>query len=129
MKIAESGENYLETILLLSEKKDIVRSVDIAAELNFSKPSVSRAMGILKRAELIDIDPLSGEITLTPAGIARAGAVLDRHEVIGAFLRDILGVDPETAQKDACRIEHIISEETFGKMRSYLASASDESQH
>lgn len=116
MKIQESGENYLETILLLYKKNGSVRSIDIATELEFTKPSVSRAMSILKRAELITIEP-SGNILLTDAGRMRAEKIYERHQVITRFLVEKLDVTTETAEKDACRIEHIISAETFDKIK------------
>ena len=121
MALYESGENYLETILVLSKRNGQVRSVDIAAELEFSKPSVSRAIGILKKEGLIEVDE-GGWIELTEAGRRRADALFDRHKVIAGYLSDVLGVKPETAEEDACRIEHIISEETFEKMKEELAS-------
>ena len=121
MALYESGENYLETILVLSKRNGQVRSVDIAAELDFSKPSVSRAIGILKKEGLIEVDE-GGWIELTEAGRRRADALFDRHKVIAGYLSDVLGVKPETAEEDACRIEHIISEETFEKMKEELAA-------
>ena len=121
MKIQESGENYLETILILKNKKGFVRAIDVANELGFSKPSISRAMGILKEAEYITIQP-DGNIILTPAGYTRASAVYERHVYISKYLTDILGVDEKTADKDACRIEHIISDETFAKIKEAVKS-------
>ena len=120
MALRESGENYLETILVLSERNGRVRSVDVASELDFSKPSVSRAIGILKKEGLIEVDE-GGWIGLTEAGKIRADAVLDRHKAIAGYLECVLGVDPGTAEEDACRIEHIISEETFEKMKEKLS--------
>ena len=119
MRLYESGENYLETILVLSERNGKVRSVDIANELEFSKPSVSRAIGILKKEGLIQVDE-GGLIELTEAGKRRAVAVLDRHTVIADYLCKVLGVRPDTSEEDACRIEHIISEETFERMKERL---------
>ncbi|MCL2112195.1 MAG: metal-dependent transcriptional regulator [Clostridiales bacterium] len=116
MALHESGENYLETILVLKERNGRVRSVDIAAELEFSKPSVSRAIGILKREGLVEVDD-GGWIELTEAGESRAAAVFDRHNVIAGYLSKVLGVDEKTAEEDACRIEHIISERTFERMK------------
>jgi Mn-dependent DtxR family transcriptional regulator len=124
MKLYESGENYLETILILSERNGRVRSVDVAAELEFSKPSVSRAIGILRKEGLIEVDE-GGWIELTEAGKACADAVLSRHKAIAGFLRDVLGVDADAAEEDACRIEHIISEETFEKMREKLLASGE----
>lgn len=119
MKIQESGENYLETILLLREKKEYVRAVDVANELNFSKPSVSRAIGILKTVGFVEIEA-GGNILLTPAGKQRAVEVYERHRLISQFLITTLGVSPETAASDACRIEHIISKESFDKIKEYI---------
>lgn len=119
MKLQESGENYLETILILSQKNGMVRSIDIANELNFSKPSISRAMGILKNAGLITIEK-SGQINLTEVGYGKATAIYERHCLIKEFLMQTLQIDEELADKDACRIEHVISEETFNKMKELL---------
>ena len=119
MKIHESGENYLETILLLSKKNGSVRSIDIANELEYTKPSVSRAMGILKNAGFIVVEK-NGNILLTESGLQKAQQIYERHETITKFLTDILNVSLETAEKDACRIEHIISEETLNRIKDKL---------
>ena len=119
MKIQESGENYLETILILKNRNGYVRSVDIANELSFTKASVSRAMSILRKAGLIVMEK-SGNIVLTESGFARASAVYERHTVLSDFFRKVLGVDPETAVQDACRIEHVISEESFEQIKQYV---------
>ena len=111
MKIQESGENYLETILMLEQKNGTVRSIDIANELEFSKPSVSRAMSILRTAGYITMDK-TGLITLEPSGLAIAQEMLDRHRTLTDFLVR-LGVDRDTAETDACKIEHDISPQTF----------------
>ena len=124
MTLYESGENYLETILVLTERNGKVRSVDVASELEFSKPSVSRAIGILKKENLIEVDE-AGLIKLTDAGKMRAAAVFDRHNVIARYLNDMLGVDKKTSEEDACRIEHIISEKTYEKMKEKLAASID----
>ena len=116
MKLQESGENYLETILILSRKNGSVRSIDVANELNFSKPSISRAMGILKNAGLITIEK-NGQINLTEIGHERATAIYERHCLIKEFLIKTLQIDESLADKDACRIEHVISEETFNRMK------------
>jgi len=116
MIIQESGENYLETILLLQKRKGYVRSIDVAAELNFSKASISRAMSILRRENLILMEA-DGNIVLTELGMSKAQSVLERHLVITAFLEKVLGVPYEIADKDACRIEHIISQETFDSIK------------
>lgn len=118
MQIHESGEMYLETILLLSKKLQVVRSLDIATDLGFSKPSVSRAMGLLKKAELIAIDP-KGYITLTAEGEKIAVRIYERHTILTEMLVN-LGVDRETAIKDACKIEHDISDQSFEAIKAYI---------
>lgn len=118
MAMQESGEMYLETILLLSEKGGTVRSVDISEKMGFSKPSVSRAVGLLKDSGMIAVDP-SGAITLTPEGKKRAKSIYDRHITLAAALRS-LGVDPETADEDACRVEHYISDKTFRAIKKHM---------
>lgn len=115
----ESGENYLETILILREKTGNVRSVDIASELGYSKPSVSRAMGILRKDGLIETDR-KGSITLTEKGMEKAAAIYERHLVIAEFLMLSLGVEKERAVSDACRIEHVISGEVFERMKCFV---------
>ncbi|MBF0979978.1 MAG: metal-dependent transcriptional regulator [Clostridiales bacterium] len=119
MAIYESGEDYLETILILQNKNGQVRSVDIATHLGYSKPSISRAVGILKRSDYILVDE-KGLITFTDKGKALAERIYDRHNNISKFLMDVLGVSEENAVKDACRIEHDLSEETYQKMREHL---------
>lgn len=115
----ESGEMYLETILILKKRNGQVRSIDIARELDFSKPSVSRAVGILKDDEFISIDE-SGLIDLTEKGKARAKSIYEKHKNLTAFLIEIVGVSPEIAEEDACRMEHFISEETFEGIKRLL---------
>lgn len=111
MKIHESAENYLETILMIKNKKGAVRSIDIANELDFSKPSVSVAMKNLRENGFIDVDA-NGYITLLESGLEIAEKMYERHTTLSNWLIS-LGVNPETAVEDACRIEHIISAETF----------------
>lgn len=111
MERTESQENYLEVILMLSKKKPVVRSVDIANELGFKKPSISIAMKNLKELEYITITP-EGYIYLTEAGMNVAKGVYERHEVITQTLIK-LGVPATIAEEDACRVEHVISDETF----------------
>lgn len=111
MHIYESGEMYLETILRLSKKIGNVRSLDIAEEMGFSKPSVSRAMGLLKKAEYITVSE-SGHIFLTESGKERAEKILERHTLLTNYLQ-ALGVDADIAAQDACKIEHHISEQSF----------------
>ena len=113
----ESGEMYLETILVLYKKGAPVRSLDVANQLGFSKPSVSRAMGILKKGEFIKIDG-QGYITLTPEGSKIAKKIYERHVVISELLME-LGVDMKTAEEDACRIEHVISDKTFKALKKH----------
>lgn len=121
MKLQESGENYLETILVLKNRLGYVRSIDIATELGFSKPSISRAMSILKENGYIIVEP-TGNIILTDMGLERANKIYERHVYISKYLEMVLGVTDETAEKDACRIEHIISEESFSKMKAVVDS-------
>ena len=121
MAIHESGEDYLETILILLNKNGQVRSVDVATHLGYSKPSISRAVGILKRAGYILVDE-KGFITFTDEGRALAERVYDRHQHISQFFIEVRGVSEEIALKDACRIEHDISEEMFQKMCKYLTN-------
>ena len=111
MKIQESAENYLETILVISKRKPQVRSIDIANELSFSKPSVSVAMKNLRLNGYINVNQ-EGYITLTESGLAIAEKIYERHELLSTWLIK-LGVAPETASEDACRMEHVISTESF----------------
>ncbi|MDI9493522.1 MAG: metal-dependent transcriptional regulator [Bacillota bacterium] len=116
MGIYESGENYLETILLLERRNGTVRSIDIANELDYSKPSISRAMSILKENGYIWMEK-NGDIHLTEKGRARANSIYERHRLITEYLMRALDVDKETAEEDACRIEHVISETSFEKIK------------
>lgn len=118
MKIHESAENYLETILLLSKKQSYVRSIDIANELSFSKPSVSVAMKNLRASGHIQVDP-AGHITLTESGLNIAETILERHRVLSQMLIR-LGVDPAIASEDACRLEHVISKESFDAIKKHI---------
>lgn len=117
MHTNESAEMYLETILELKNEHGEVRSIDIARKTGYSKPSVSRAVGLLKKSGHIEVDG-GGYITLTPSGMEIAGKILERHSLISEFLIR-LGVDPETAAEDACKIEHVISDESFTKIKSF----------
>lgn len=119
MRLQESGEMYLETILILSLSKSVVRSVDIAEYMNYSKPSVSRAVGLLKHADYINVDP-NGFITLTPSGHEIAAKIYERHNVLSKLLM-ALGVDKETATDDACKIEHDVSDRSFDAIKAYAA--------
>ena len=120
--IQESGENYLETILVLHNKTGYVRSIDVAEELKYSKASVSRAMSILKKESLITIEK-NGQILLTENGKIKANEIYERHNTITEFLVNSLGLDYDIASTDACRIEHIISHETFDKIKQYVKQA------
>jgi Mn-dependent DtxR family transcriptional regulator len=115
MDLRESGQMYLESILVLSEKGAPVRSLDVANHLGFSKPSVSRAMGKLKTEEYIKIDP-QGYITLTEKGKSIARNIYEKRVVLKEFIMS-LGVDEETASDDACRIEHVLSDKTFEALK------------
>lgn len=118
MKIQESAENYLEAILMITQEKGVCRSIDVAQFLAFSKPSVSRAMSLLHENGYVVMDE-SGLLTLTAAGREIAERILERHEMLTAWLIQ-LGVSPETAQDDACRIEHVISTQTFEKIKAFI---------
>lgn len=115
MKIQESAENYLETILILHRRHGAVRSIDIAGELGYSKPSVSIAMKNLRENGLIDMAP-DGYITLREEGRAIAEKMLERHTLLAGWLVS-LGVSEEVAAEDACRIEHVLSAESFGAIK------------
>ena len=118
LKIHESAENYLETILLLSKKQSYVRSIDIANELSFSKPSVSVAMKNLRASGHIVVDQ-AGHITLTESGLSIAESILERHRILSQMLIR-LGVDPAIASEDACRLEHVISKESFDAIKKHI---------
>lgn len=117
MHLQESGEMYLETIYILSRKKEYVRSIDICEYMGYSKPSVSRAVSILKKGGYVTADG-DGHLTLTDSGLSIAGKIYERHTAITDFLIRI-GVDRKTAVQDACKMEHDISEETFAAMKKH----------
>lgn len=119
MKIYESGENYLETILILSKQNKFVRSVDIADKMNFSKPSVSRAISVLKNKKLIFVDSV-GFIFLTEEGKNIAKQIYEKHCFLIDFFK-FLGVEEEIAKKDACKVEHAMSKETFEKLKVFFS--------
>ena len=119
MGVHESGEMYLEAILVLSGEKGSVRSVDISEYLGYSKPSVSRAMGILKKEAYITMDK-DGTITLTEAGRQIAEKIYERHTLLTKLLMQI-GVDEETASADACKLEHAISEKSFDAIKLFAS--------
>jgi Mn-dependent DtxR family transcriptional regulator len=118
MALYESGEMYLETILVLSKRQDTVHAIDVAAYLGYSKPSVSRGISVLKKEECVTVEG-NGELLLTAKGRTIAECVYERHQVIAQFLEG-LGVNADVAEKDACRIDHIISTETFEVIKSKL---------
>ena len=122
MKIQESAENYLETILVLHKRKGAVRSIDIANEMNFSKPSVSVAMKNLRQGGYIKVDD-DGSIIQLDKGQEIAEKIYERHTLISEWLT-AMGVDPEVAAEDACRIEHVISAETFDALKRHVSSMS-----
>ena len=122
MHVNESSENYLETILMLSKKLPVVRAVDIATELNFKKSSVSVAMKKLRESEHIIVSR-EGYITLTDSGQAIADMIYERHTLLSSWL-ERLGVDPQIAADDACRMEHVISEESFNAIKKHIVSHS-----
>ena len=119
MSLHESGEDYLETIYLLHQKNPYVRSVDIANALGYTKASISRAMRILREEGLITIAE-DGDVRLTKAGLRKAVEVYERHTLITDFFEQFLGVNAVTAEKDACKIEHVISEESDLRLRAYM---------
>ncbi|SHI72329.1 iron (metal) dependent repressor, DtxR family [Clostridium cavendishii DSM 21758] len=115
----ESGENYLETILILKKEIGSVRAIDIAKKLNFSKPSVSRALGILREEKYIDIDS-NGYILFTDIGAEKAEAIYERHKILTKFLVKTASISEKVAEEDACKIEHIISDETFKGIKKFI---------
>lgn len=117
MKLQESAEMYLETIYVLSQSSENVRSIDVAEHMGYSKPSVSRAVGLLKQSGLLVMKD-DGCLTLTDEGIDTAKKIFERHTVLTKFLMSI-GVSEETASKDACKIEHVISDETLSMIKRY----------
>ena len=122
MKVHESAENYLETILILSQKNGNVRSIDIANHLEFSKPSVSVAMKNLRSQGHILVDR-DGYITLTESGLQIAETIYERHTLLSSWLIH-LGVSEETAMEDACRMEHVICAESFAAIKRHVAGGS-----
>lgn len=118
MVLQESAEMYLETIYTLSQEKAHVRSIDVAEALGYSRPSVSRAVGLLKKDGYLTMDD-EGFLTLTEAGKTIAGKIYERHTILTAALA-ALGVDGETAAEDACRIEHVISDKSLAAIRKHM---------
>ncbi len=119
MSLHESAEMYLETIYRLCEKSASVRSIDLAEAMGYSKPSISRAVGLLKKDGYLTVDA-DGFLKLTAAGAAVAKKIYERHTVLSAALT-ALGVDEKTAAADACKIEHVISDETFAAIKRHVA--------
>ena len=117
MSLKESGEMYLETIYILCKSKSSVRSIDVAEYMNFSRASVSRGIGLLKKQDFILMDK-DGYITLTDSGLKTAEKIYERHTVISKMLM-AMGIDEKTATEDACRIEHVISDKTFDAMKQH----------
>lgn len=124
MGVHESGEMYLEAILVLTRKNGFVRSIDVSEYLGYSKPSVSRAMGILRSGAYIEVDK-DGAITLTEAGQAIAEKIFERHTILSKLLIK-LGVSEETAAADACKMEHAVSDESFQAIKRFAAELIEE---
>ena len=118
MHIQESGEMYLETIYVLSRQKPCVRAIDVSEYMGFSKPSVSRAVGLLKDAGLLFVDP-HGALILSDEGLKVAQKIYERHTILASFLQS-LGVDKKNADDDACKIEHHISDITFNAIKNFV---------
>lgn len=118
MILQESGEMYLETILVLSQRGKPVRSIDVSEYMGFSKPSVSRAIGLLKSGGYVLMDGRDGHLTLTEDGRAAAEKIYEKHTILSKFLMD-LGVDETTATEDACKMEHVISDKSFAALKKH----------
>lgn len=118
MILQESGEMYLETILILSKGGKPVRSIDVSEYMGFSKPSVSRAIGLLKSGGYVLMDGRDGHLTLTQAGRTVAEKIYEKHTILSKFLMD-LGVDETTATEDACKMEHVISDKSFAALKKH----------
>ena len=123
----ESAENYLETILLLQRDKGTVRAIDVARALGYSKPSVSRAMGILRNEGMLEVED-KGALVLTKEGSKKAKALLDRHETITRFLMMTTDVDQEIAERDACKMEHFLNEKTFKGIKKFIKEVEEYNQ-
>ncbi|WP_316607858.1 metal-dependent transcriptional regulator [uncultured Ruminococcus sp.] len=118
MKLQESGEMYLETILLLTQKKSFVRAIDVGEEMGFSKPSVSRAIGLLRNGGFVEVGD-GGGLSLTETGREVAEKIYERHKYLTKMLME-MGVDEETAAEDACRMEHVVSDKSFAAIKNYF---------
>jgi len=119
MALHESGEMYLETIYVLSKERPAVRAIDVGEHMGFSKPSVSRALGLLKESGHVTADT-NGYLSLTESGIDVAEKIFERHTILTEIIMS-LGVDVETASEDACKMEHVISDKTFEAIKKHLA--------
>ena len=120
MKLMESGQMYLETIYVLSKEKTSVHSIDVSEHMGYSKPSVSRAIGILKSGGYVEMAE-DGSLTLTESGLSVAGQIYERHTILTECLVR-LGVDRETAAGDACKMEHVISDESMAALKKFIES-------
>ena len=118
MKLLESGQMYLETIYVLSKAKPVVHSIDVSESMGYSKPSVSRAIGLLRSGGYVDMAE-DGSLTLTPAGQEAAEQIYERHTILTALLTK-LGVDHEIAAEDACKMEHVISDESLKAIKDFV---------
>lgn len=123
----ESAENYLETILLLQRDNKMVRSIDVARALGYSKPSVSRAIGILKNEGMLEMGD-NGALILTKEGSKKAKALLERHETITRFLMMTTDVNQEIAEQDACKMEHFLNEKTFKGIKKFIKEVEEYNQ-
>ena len=118
MKLQESGEMYLETILVLTQEKSFVRAIDVGEHMGYSKPSVSRAIGLLRNGGFVEVGD-GGGLSLTEAGREVAEKIYDRHKYLTKMLME-MGVDEETASEDACRMEHVVSDKSFAAIKNYF---------
>ena len=118
MKLQESGEMYLETILVLTQEKSFVRAIDVGEHMGYSKPSVSRAIGLLRNGGFVEVGD-GGGLSLTETGREVAEKIYDRHKYLTKMLME-MGVDEETASEDACRMEHVVSDKSFAAIKNYF---------
>lgn len=125
MRLQESGEMYLETIFILSKEKNYVRSIDVCEYMGYSKPSISRAVSVLRNNGYVDMDD-RGYLSLTDSGRSIAEKIYERHQVLSRVLQD-LGVDEKSAVEDACRIEHVISDTSFAAIKAHIDQMSKKS--